>query len=630
MLRFVEMASPSAKKSRLTYDTNDWKPEDYFCVSTKAGDRALCLICRTTFVCKKYNLHKHYNGFHLGKYGELSFPPSEVQKLAVAELLKKLNGEQDLMHGHASTNTRALAASFRVCYELARKKKPAADAELFKNAFLSASSELWRDRKDKDQLLSDIRNMPLSRDSCQRRYERLAEDMFDQLVSKLRRTMYWSLGVDESTDSDDTAQVACVVRFLDPDAPQVCEEFLSLIPLKGRTRGEDICEAIVQFGATNKLNWNTLISVATDGAPCMVGVDIGFVALFRTAIGKPNLLSFHCIIHQQSLIAKAAVQSVSLKETMKTVVSIINKLRSRALNHRLLQSFLSDVEAEYGDVLYYNSVRWLSQGTALRRFISVLDEIVRFMEDAGQAEPSLKDGSFRLELAILTDVCELLNRVNLKLQGRGRLASHLYEEMRIFEGDLVTFLEHYVRKADFSVFHFTKNFCVDREPEAQQKLEEIISAVLHEISGRLRDFEGLESVFAFFTNPLTAPVEESIDGLTRFGVDRNACRFELNRLRNSLALRNAFTPADRDLASIWISNVPDDCPLIAAAGRQFVALFGSTYGCESAFSTMNFIKNKNRGRLVDRHLNQCTLLGCSGIEPRFDVIVKSTQAQGSH
>ena len=38
---------------------------------------------------------------------------------------------------------------------------------------------------------------------------------------------------------------------------------------------------------------------------------------------------------------------------MKKVVSTINFIKSRALNHRQFQQFLEDVEAECGDLIYY-------------------------------------------------------------------------------------------------------------------------------------------------------------------------------------------------------------------------------------------------------------------------------------
>ena len=94
----------------------------------------------------------------------------------------------------------------------------------------------------------------------------------------------------------------------------------------------------------------------------MLGRQAGFVALFRQEIGKPNLISYHFIIHQQELCAKAGC---GLQDTMKTVVESVNLIRARSLNHRWFQNHLVALDdAEFGDVLFYNIVRWLRRGEA--------------------------------------------------------------------------------------------------------------------------------------------------------------------------------------------------------------------------------------------------------------------------
>ena len=76
-----------------------------------------------------------------------------------------------------------------------------------------------------------------------------------------------------------------------------------------------------------------------------------------TAIRKHELNELHCIIHQENLRAKSLrIQSVI------NVVKTINFVRPRGLNHRLFQELLYDLDSEFGDVVYYSEVRWLSRG----------------------------------------------------------------------------------------------------------------------------------------------------------------------------------------------------------------------------------------------------------------------------
>ena len=68
------------------------------------------------------------------------------------------------------------------------------------------------------------------------------------------------------------------------------------------------------------------MSVATDGAPSMVGKKKGVVALIEKHMKESGiqeeLVKFHCIIHQQALCAKSA----SLKEVKVQLKIITCKL----------------------------------------------------------------------------------------------------------------------------------------------------------------------------------------------------------------------------------------------------------------------------------------------------------------
>jgi len=83
----------------------------------------------------------------------------------------------------------------------------------------------------------------------------------------------------------------------------VHEELLGLLPLKGQTRGEDFCAAITEFCKEKEINLEKLISLCTDGSPNMIGKYKGFVTLFGQNV-KHELLSFHCIVHQEALCAQ--------------------------------------------------------------------------------------------------------------------------------------------------------------------------------------------------------------------------------------------------------------------------------------------------------------------------------------
>ena len=85
----------------------------------------------------------------------------------------------------------------------------------------------------------------------------------------------------------------------------------------------------------------------------MVGRVNGVVALIekeRLAAGtKAKLFKTHCIIHQEALCAK----SLKMQTGMSVVVKTVNLVRKQDLNHRQFQHILLEMNAEYGDLLYY-------------------------------------------------------------------------------------------------------------------------------------------------------------------------------------------------------------------------------------------------------------------------------------
>ncbi|KAI6651129.1 General transcription factor II-I repeat domain-containing protein 2A-like [Oopsacas minuta] len=93
----------------------------------------------------------------------------------------------------------------------------------------------------------------------------------------------------------------------------------------------------------------------------MLGTGTGFkgqVLRWLTEISK-----CHCIIHQEALCAK----TLGLENVMKLIVDVVNFIRSKGVNHRESKEFLKDLVLDYGGVLYFTSVRWLSRGVVLKR-----------------------------------------------------------------------------------------------------------------------------------------------------------------------------------------------------------------------------------------------------------------------
>ena len=59
------------------------------------------------------------------------------------------------------------------------------------------------------------------------------------------------------------------------------------------------------------------------------------------------------------------IHALKMKHVIDPVVGVVNLIRSRELNHRQFKALLDDLETEHSDVLYHNTVQWLSHGKIL-------------------------------------------------------------------------------------------------------------------------------------------------------------------------------------------------------------------------------------------------------------------------
>lgn len=76
--------------------------------------------------------------------------------------------------------------------------------------------------------------------------------------------------------------------------------------------------------------------------------------------GTGELISYHCIIHQESLFGKA----LKMEHVMNTITQAVNFISAKGLNQR---QFLEELNSEYGDLYYHTEVGWLGKGKVLRR-----------------------------------------------------------------------------------------------------------------------------------------------------------------------------------------------------------------------------------------------------------------------
>lgn len=443
----------------------------------------------------------------------------------------------------------------------------------------------------------------------------------------LAKCSWFSIQCDESVDSSSIAQLLVFIRMVFEDF-STREELLALLPLKTTTRGVDIYNTVKEFFVQKKVPLEKLVAVTTDGAPAMIGRHTGFIAHCKSDPDFPKFLHYHCIIHQQALCAKV----IGFEHVMTPVVKIINNIRSKAKQHRIFKVLLEEMSAEYGDLLLHTEIRWLSRGRVLLRFLSLLGEIKEFKQSKGEDVSLLEDTEWTLDLAFLTDITGKLNDLNCKLQGKGKTVVDLISALNAFKAKMNIFSVDLQKK---KVLHFPSVQSVLKDnasasetfDKVAEKYCEVINRLGQEFENRFCDLHQLEPCVSFISNPFmnvdTTFFAEQLSAT--FNLDAGQVEIEIITLQNDLHLK-AYQAAP----NFWCLVDTEKYSGVCTAAMKVASLFGSTYLCESAFSDMNFIKNKHRTRLTDAHLKDSLTIAVSSYTPDYNTLVNSMQCQSSH
>ncbi|GBM83768.1 hypothetical protein AVEN_28481-1 [Araneus ventricosus] len=99
------------------------------------------------------------------------------------------------------------------------------------------------------------------------------------------------------------------------------EELLGLLPLSGKTRGEDIANAVQKCLEDNGIDINKIVSIETDGARSITGIHRGETSILHKKINH-EILTLHCIIHEEAFCAQAF--PTEIVEVMNLEIKIIN------------------------------------------------------------------------------------------------------------------------------------------------------------------------------------------------------------------------------------------------------------------------------------------------------------------
>ena len=122
----------------------------------------------------------------------------------------------------------------------------------------------------------------------------MADDVLLQVIDEVKASPYQkiSLQFDESTDVSSCAVLLGFVRYVHLSC--VKEEFFLCESLATTTKGEDVYHLVDGFLVKNGLEWGIVQQVSVDGAPAMMGGNLGFKGFVHRA--NANITVDHCTV----------------------------------------------------------------------------------------------------------------------------------------------------------------------------------------------------------------------------------------------------------------------------------------------------------------------------------------------
>ncbi|XP_077593579.1 general transcription factor II-I repeat domain-containing protein 2A-like [Stigmatopora nigra] len=551
----------------------EWESLYFF---VERNGKPFCLICQASLAhFKASNLQRHFSSLHADIAKK--FPKgTELHKHKLATLKSQAEKQTHILQKFTKHSETVTLASYQLAWNIARAKKPYNEGEFIKKC-LGDVVEILSPENDKlKRMVSDVQ---LSRHTVEHRISDINTSIESQLHSDLQACEYFSVALDESCDIQDKPQLAIFVRSVSNDC-LIKEELLDIVPLKERTRGIDVKETMMAAFAKANLPIAKLTAIATDGAPAMIGSFNGLVGLCQADQTFPGFWNFHCIIHREQLVSK----SLNLDNVMKPVMEIVNYIRTHALNHRQFKNLIAALDQGLpGDLPLHCTVRWLSKGQVLSRFFELLDAVKLFMEEKDKDYPVLSDLEWIMDLAFLVDMLCHLDRLNLTLQA----TSAALNKQRARYATLV------------------------------ENLHESFVA-------RFRDLQLKRPQITFLVDPFNAET----DCLKALLVTDEAAA-ELEMI--DLCEEDQLKPALREgTIEFWKSVPMEKYPNVKQAALKILSMFGSTYVCESVFSTLKHVKSKHRSVLTDTHVKELLRVATTEYKPDLKRIVQGKECQKSH
>lgn len=251
----------------------------------------------------------------------------------------------------------------------------------------------------------------------------------NKIVDKIKKSKFFTIIADETTDVSVCEQLTICIRYFDVDTKEIQEDFLMFVEVVKLT-GENIAHHILKALESLNLDITLCRGQAYDGGANMSGKIKGVQA--RISSIQPLAFFTHCASHRLNLAISTACTISSIRNAVGVISSVANFFRDSAQRiHLLREEIQAHLPKEKQNILKKMcETRWVERHEAVLTFLDVLPclpEILQKMADQDQgnrrsATPpfsllqSIMSSEFIISLVILSDILGITLPLSRSLQ----------------------------------------------------------------------------------------------------------------------------------------------------------------------------------------------------------------------
>ena len=600
-----------------------------------------CLVCGAVLTSLKLSTIKR----HIQRRHKDSLAFAESRKSLIQKFEHERERQKGLMVKALTPDEAVAVASYKLAFTIAKYKMPFSKCD--------ALVEFARSADPQSKVFS---RMASSRKSVTTKTVELHEKVLKpELRQLVERSPFWSLMIDESSDTATQEQMAMYVRYIDVEGGCIATQFLQLEQIRGHPDAPNICSAIISVVEREcyQLPWRKLVGFTTDGASVLISPRNGVIALLRQKVGNPKLFSQHCSPHRLVLAAKAGQHHIP-DSIEQTVSGTLMFFRDSPIRRSEFEDFLemTDPDNVYCQIVQYHKVRWLSFSDCVNRLVSLLPLLVQFFEQekdntrnradvrrkAENLHVKLSNPEFSLYLYFLQPQLQLLANINKQMQKPDQSLYVAYGKINAFIKSFVqpilvdpdgALTEDNLKVVDDGIkampgedFEQHLQQCEDHSlltlrqiSDAKKAMFSYVHTVGMALQQRYPDIDFILQHCAFLdvTRRKFTPCDigKVVDKFSNDHVNRSLCIRQYSTFVNDSTLDFVFECTCKKNAAMFfihLYNEAEEYTELAKLALLLLTISPDSVACERGFSSMNFIKNEYRSRLTSENLNACMAL----------------------